>query len=56
VTGNVEGNQVLSGLPLQPHKEWLKTSISLPKLPEMRKELSQLKKRLDELEARLKEG
>jgi len=55
VTGNVEGNQVLSGLPLLPHKQWLKMSTTLPKLPEMRRELHTLKKRLDELEERMKE-
>lgn len=54
-TGNVEGNQVLSGLPLLPHKQWLKMSSTLPKLPEMRKELQQLKKRLEQLELKGKE-
>ncbi len=54
-TNNVESNQVLSGLPLMPHKQWLRATMSLPKLPEMRKEMKQLKKRLDELEAQLTE-
>ena len=55
VTNSVESNQVLSGLPLQPHKEWLKMSSTLPNLPQMRKDLHQLKKRIAELEAKLKE-
>ncbi len=54
-TGHVASNQLLSGLPLMPHKQWLKMSTSLPKLPEMRKEIRNLKKRLDELEAHVKE-
>ena len=54
-TNNVESNQVLSGVPLMPHKQWLRATMSLPKLPEMRKEMKQLKKRLDELEAQLME-
>jgi len=54
-SGNVASNQVLSGVPLMPHKEWLRATMTLPKLPEMRKEMAQLKKRLAELEALLKE-
>ncbi len=54
-TNNVESNQMLTGLPLMPHREWLKMSMSLPKVPAMRKELNQLKKRLAELEAKFSE-
>ncbi|OEU72279.1 MAG: UDP-3-O-(3-hydroxymyristoyl)glucosamine N-acyltransferase [Desulfuromonadales bacterium C00003093] len=54
-SGNVAPDQVLSGLPLMPHKQWLKMTMSLPKVPEMRKELQQLKKRLAELEALIQE-
>jgi len=54
-TGNVASNQVLSGVPLIPHKQWLRATMTLPKLPEMRKDMKQLKKRLEELEAQLKE-
>lgn len=56
VSGNIDApHQVLSGLPLMPHKEWLRSTMTLPKLPEMRKELLQLKKKVAELEALLKE-
>ncbi len=55
VTGNVAANQVLSGLPAMPHKQWLRTTMALPKVPEMRKELQQLKKRLELLESQMKE-
>lgn len=54
-SSNVTSNQVLSGVPLLQHKQWLKMTMSLPKVPEMRKELQQLKKRLAELETRVKE-
>ena len=54
-SGHVASDQVLSGLPLMPHKQWLKATMTLPKLPEMRKELHALKKRLAELEALVKE-
>ncbi len=54
-TNDVASNQVLSGLPLMPHKQWLRATMALPKLPEMRKEMKQMKKRLEELEALLQE-
>lgn len=55
VTNNVEGNQILSGLPVMPHREWLKASMTFAKLPEMRKEIQRLRKQLDEFELKLKE-
>ena len=55
VAGNLESNQVLSGAPVMPHKEWLKASMSLVRLPEMRKEVSRLKKQVEELEMLIKE-
>lgn len=55
VAGNTPGNQVLSGIPTMPHRDWLKTSMSLVRLPRMRQDLSALLKRLDLLENRLKE-
>lgn len=54
-TNDVASNQILSGLPLMPHKQWLRATMTLPKLPEMRKEMKQMKKRLEELEALLQE-
>ncbi len=56
VSGDLEApHQVLSGLPLMPHREWLRSTMTLPKLPEIRKDVQQLKKRVEELEALLKE-
>ncbi len=56
VTHNLEPNQVLSGLPAMPHKEWLKASMSFAKLPEIRKEVGRLKRQLEELEMKIKES
>ncbi|MFO7766320.1 MAG: UDP-3-O-(3-hydroxymyristoyl)glucosamine N-acyltransferase [Pelovirga sp.] len=56
ISGDIDApHQVLSGVPLMPHKEWLRSTMTLPKLPEMRKDLLQLKKKIEELEALLKE-
>lgn len=55
VSGNVEPNQTMAGLPLMPHREWLKATMTIPHLPEMRRELHQLRQRLQELEQRLNE-
>lgn len=58
VTGNMDGGetpQILSGTPPIPHKEWLKSSLCVNKLPEMRKDLGRLKHRLEELEQLIKE-
>ncbi len=55
IAATVEGNQVLSGSPAIPHKDWLKASLSFAKLPEMRKELNRLRRQLDEVEKSLKE-
>ena len=55
-SGNVAANQVLSGVPLMPHKEWLRATMTVPKLPEMRKDMQKMKKRLEELETLLREN
>ena len=53
VLGNVAPNQVLSGIPVQPHREWLKSSGLISRLPEFRKTLNTLEKRVAELEKEL---
>ncbi len=54
--GDVAPDQILSGAPLLPHKQWLRSTMVFPKLPEMRKDLQKMKKRLEELESLLKEN
>jgi UDP-3-O-[3-hydroxymyristoyl] glucosamine N-acyltransferase len=56
VAGNLKSNQVLSGAPVMDHREFLKATMTFPKLPEMRKELLKLQKKVAELESLLKEG
>lgn len=55
ITNNVAPNQVLSGTPAIPHKDWLRASMSFGKLPEMRKEIARMKRQMEALEMLLKE-
>lgn len=56
IASDVASNQVLSGAPAMPHKDWLKASMSFPKLPEMRKDLNRLKKQVEALNNAMKES
>jgi UDP-3-O-[3-hydroxymyristoyl] glucosamine N-acyltransferase len=56
VNNNVAAGQVVSGLPVIPHQEWLKASMSFPKLPEMRKELNRLRQQVQKLESIVNKG
>lgn len=53
VPGNLPANAMFSGIPVIPHKEWLKSVTTLPRLPEIRKTLNALEKKVLELEAKL---
>ena len=53
VTNDVEDNQTLAGFPVQAHREWLKSAMCLPHLPEMRRELQRLKQQLAEMQEKL---
>jgi UDP-3-O-[3-hydroxymyristoyl] glucosamine N-acyltransferase len=55
VTGSLQPNAAYSGSPAIPHKEWLKLSMVLPHIPELRKAVSSMEKRITELEAMLKQ-
>jgi len=55
ISHSVDGNQSLAGLPAMPHREWLKATMTMTHLPEMRRELKQLKKQVDELQRKLAE-
>ncbi len=50
VTGSLPANAAYSGSPTIPHREWLKYSMVLPRLPELKKTVSTLEKRIAELE------
>lgn len=51
VSGSLDGNAYYSGTPAIEHRDWLKSMGVIPKLPEMRKKMSDLEKRLSALEA-----
>ncbi len=53
VPGSLEANRYYSGSPAMPHKEWLRVMGTLPRLPEMRKKMSEIEKKIAALEARL---
>lgn len=55
ITKDVEGNQTVAGLPVMPHREWLKMTMSMQNLPEWRRELARLKRQVAELENKLME-
>ncbi|MBI1912345.1 MAG: UDP-3-O-(3-hydroxymyristoyl)glucosamine N-acyltransferase [Deltaproteobacteria bacterium] len=50
VIGNIASKGVYSGIPVQPHTEWLKSQAVAAKLPELKKKLLELEKRIAELE------
>lgn len=52
VSNNVKEPGIYSGSPTMPHKEWLKMSMTLPRLPEMRKSVTDLEKRVAALEGK----
>jgi len=52
VSNNIKEPGVYSGTPTMPHKEWLKSSMTLPRLPEMRKSVVDLEKRVAALEGK----
>jgi UDP-3-O-[3-hydroxymyristoyl] glucosamine N-acyltransferase len=53
VASSLPANAAYSGSPTIPHKEWLKSSMVFPRLPEIRKTVSSLEKRIAELEQKL---
>lgn len=53
VPSALASNGYYSGSPAMPHKDWLRVMGVLPKLPDMRKKVSELEKKIAALEARL---
>ncbi|GFO54200.1 UDP-3-O-acylglucosamine N-acyltransferase [Geomonas sp. Red276] len=50
VHNSIDAGQIMSGIPAIPHREWLRVSGLVPKLPEFRKTVNQLEERIAELE------
>lgn len=53
VPSSLAANAAYSGTPTMPHKEWLKSAMVVPRLPEMKRNVSALEKRIAELEQKL---
>jgi UDP-3-O-[3-hydroxymyristoyl] glucosamine N-acyltransferase len=53
VPSSLPANAAYSGSPTMPHKEWLKSAMVVPRLPEIKRAVSSLEKRIAELEAKL---
>jgi UDP-3-O-[3-hydroxymyristoyl] glucosamine N-acyltransferase len=51
VTGDVADGETVSGTPAIPHRDWLRLSVTLPKVVELMREVRRLTKRVEELEA-----
>jgi UDP-3-O-[3-hydroxymyristoyl] glucosamine N-acyltransferase len=54
IAKSIENNEVISGTPGMPHKQYLRVQRIVRKLPELSKTLSDLDKRLEKIEAQLK--
>jgi len=50
VPGNLRGGRVYAGIPAQEHRAWRRVIATVPRLPEMRKEIESLRRRLAVLE------
>jgi UDP-3-O-[3-hydroxymyristoyl] glucosamine N-acyltransferase len=53
VPSSLPANAGYSGSPTMPHREWLRAMAVVPRLPELKKNMSSLEKRIAELEAKL---
>ncbi|MFH1624332.1 MAG: UDP-3-O-(3-hydroxymyristoyl)glucosamine N-acyltransferase [Pseudomonadota bacterium] len=54
VNKDIPPNQMVSGVPPIPHRDWLKSQMSFIKLPKMRKTLSGLESKVRRIEEKLK--
>jgi len=50
VPSDLEGNKIYAGSPTVPHKVWRRSQVSLPRLPELIKNVRSMGKRLEEIE------
>jgi UDP-3-O-[3-hydroxymyristoyl] glucosamine N-acyltransferase len=54
VPGSLEAGKVYAGIPAQEHREWRRVIGTVPRLPAMRKEITELRKELDALSESLR--
>jgi len=50
VTKDIAPNQVVSGYPALPHRQWLEAQATFPHLPDLRKRIKELETKLERLE------
>jgi UDP-3-O-[3-hydroxymyristoyl] glucosamine N-acyltransferase len=55
VTASVEAGEMVSGCPVMPNRDWVKSSAVFRQLPELKKRVADLEQRLRELEEKLAE-
>jgi UDP-3-O-[3-hydroxymyristoyl] glucosamine N-acyltransferase len=55
LTNSVEAGEFVSGTPVMPNRDWLKSSAVFRQLPELKKRVADLEQRLQELEDKIKE-
>ncbi|GAM07941.1 UDP-3-O-acylglucosamine N-acyltransferase [Geobacter sp. OR-1] len=55
IAGSLPAGSQVSGIPAYDHRQWLKTSAVVPKLPDVKKSVSALEKRVAELEKLLQQ-
>lgn len=56
LAGNTEGDQIVSGAPAIPHRDWLKASMIFAKLPTLRKEVLRMQQEIDRLKNIIEKG
>lgn len=56
LAGNTEGDQIVSGVPAIPHRDWLKASTIFATLPSMRKEMIRMQKEIELLKTYIDKG
>ena len=56
ISKSVPDGEVVSGTPEMPHKLWLKVQRVIPRLPELKKKLSEIEKRLIKIEEKIGNG
>ena len=50
VARDLDGGETVSGSPAIPHRDWLRLSAALPRLPELIRQVRKLSQRVEELE------
>ncbi|MDO9081108.1 MAG: UDP-3-O-(3-hydroxymyristoyl)glucosamine N-acyltransferase, partial [Desulfuromonadales bacterium] len=56
LAGHTDGDQIVSGVPAIPHRDWLKASMIFAKLPSLRKEVSRMQREIDQLKNVIDKG